>query len=307
MEYNIDGDNMKVLCVGNSAYDITYVVEHFPKENVKYKILNQVECGGGSCGNAAYLLAKWGIETYFVGLIGNDTYGKRIRDEFRTIGVKNDYLEIADNYETTTSHIIVNQENGSRTILSYHPNYREMNEINIDIVPDYIYLDGREYNMAKKVLESYPNAISIIDASNDRKDVKELCKLCNYVVCSKDFMKNISGIDIDNINNLDSAFKVLENEFNATIIVTLEELGSAYRNSNNEIVIIPSVKVKAIDTTGAGDIFHGAFTYGLIQGWNIEDILRFSNIAGAMSVTKVGGRNSMFELNDMLKVYNELR
>ena len=298
---------MKILCVGNSAYDITSIVEHFPKENVKYKIQNQVECGGGSCGNAAYLLAKWGIETYFAGLIGNDTYGKRIRDEFRTIGVKSDYLEIDDNYKTTTSHIIVNQENGSRTILSYHPDYREMTDVDITITPDYIYLDGREYNMAKKVLNQFPNATSIIDASNDRKEVKELCKLCNYVVCSKDFMKKVSGIDIDDTSKLDEAFTILENEFNSTIIVTLEELGSAYRNEENKIIIVPSIKVKTIDTTGAGDIFHGVFTYGLVQGWSLENILRFANVASAISVTKVGGRNSIVDLKDMVKIYNEIR
>lgn len=298
---------MKILCVGNSAYDITSIVEHFPKENVKYKIQNQVECGGGSCGNAAYLLAKWGIETYFAGLIGNDTYGKRIRDEFRTIGVKSDYLEIDDNYKTTTSHIIVNQENGSRTILSYRPDYREMTDVDITITPDYIYLDGREYNMAKKVLKQFPNAISIIDASNDRKDVKELCSMCNYVVCSKDFMKKVSGIDIDDTTKLDEAFTILENEFNSTIIVTLEELGSAYRNEENKIIIVPSIKVKTVDTTGAGDIFHGVFTYGLVQGWSLENILKFANVASAISVTKVGGRNSIIDLKDMVKVYNELR
>lgn len=298
---------MKILCVGNSAYDITSIVEHFPKENVKYKIQNQVECGGGSCGNAAYLLAKWGIETYFAGLIGNDTYGKRIRDEFRTIGVKSDYLEIDDNYKTTTSHIIVNQENGSRTILSYRPDYREMTDVDITITPDYIYLDGREYNMAKKVLKQFPNAISIIDASNDRKDVKELCSMCNYVVCSKDFMKKVSGIDIDDTTKLDEAFTILENEFNSTIIVTLEELGSAYRNEENKIIIVPSIKVKTVDTTGAGDIFHGVFTYGLVQGWSLENILKFANVASAISVTKVGGRNSIIDLKDMVKVYNEFR
>ena len=297
---------MKIFCIGNSAYDITSVVEHFPKENVKYKIQNQVECGGGSCGNAAYLLAKWNMDTYFVGLIGNDTYGKRIRDEFRTVGVNIDYLEIADDYETTTSHIIVNQENGSRTILSYHPHNREMKDIDFSIEPDIILLDGREYSMARKCLEKYPNAISIIDASNDRKDVKDLCLLCDYVVCSKDFMEKVSGIKIDNGNNLDSAFKVLEDMFDTTIIVTLEDLGSAYRNSHGKIVIVPSVKVKAIDTTGAGDIFHGAFTYGIASGWSLENTLRFANVAGAMSITKIGGRNSMFDIKEMVKVYNEI-
>ena len=296
-----------VLCIGNSAYDITFPVDEFPKENVKYKIQEQIECGGGSCGNAAYLLAKWGIETYFVGMVGDDFYGKRIRDEFRTIGVKTDYLVLSSDYRTTTSHIIVNKENGSRTILSYHPAYREMDELdyNLDSEPELILLDGREFNMAKKAIEMYPNALKIIDAGNDKLQVKELCKLCDYVVCSKDFMKKVSGIDIDNLDNLDAAFKVLEDMFNTKVIVTLEDKGCAYRKDNN-IVIIPSIQVKAIDTTGSGDIFHGALAFSLLKGWDLEKCLKFSNLAGAMATTKYGGRNSMFELKEIEKVFNEV-
>ena len=298
---------MKVICIGNSAYDITFPVDEFPCENVKYKIQEQIECGGGSCGNAAYLLAKWGIETYFVGMVGDDVYGKRIRDEFRTIGVKTDYLVLEPNYRTTTSHIIVNKINGSRTILSYHPDHRDMDNIDIELdeEPDLIYLDGREYGISKKVIEKYPNCRKIIDASNDKLEVKELCKLCDYVVCSKDFMGKVSGINIDDLNNLDSAFNVLENMFNTNIIVTLENKGCAYRK-NNEIVIVPTVQVKAIDTTGAGDIFHGAFAYALLKHWDMEKSLKFSNLAGAMATTRYGGRNSMFELKDVEKVFDEI-
>ncbi|MDD2519265.1 MAG: PfkB family carbohydrate kinase, partial [Bacilli bacterium] len=67
----------------------------------------------------------------------------------------------------------------------------------------------------------------------------------------------------------------------------------------------PSITVKAIDSTGAGDIFHGAFTYGIAKGTDYEKMLKISNIAGAVSVTRIGGRNSVFSPSEMKEVYNE--
>lgn len=297
---------MNILCIGSSAYDITSLVEEYPKENSKYKIHEQFECGGGSCGNAAYLLSKWGLNTYFVGCVGNDFYGKKIRDEYRSIGANTDYLVLKDDYSTTISHIIVNKQNGSRTILSYHPFHDEYLDINIDIEPDIILLDGREFNTAKRIINKHNNAIKVIDAGNDKLEVKELCKMCDYVVCSKEFMAKVSKIDINDLSNLDKAFNVLEDMFNTNIIVTLESDGCAYKK-NNKVVIIPTIKVEAKDTTGAGDIFHGAFVYGLSQKWDIEKCLRFANTAGSLSVTKYGGRNSIFELNEVEEVFNETK
>ena len=68
-----------------------------------------------------------------------------------------------------------------------------------------------------------------------------------------------------------------------------------------------SIKVKAVDSTGAGDIFHGAFVYGLTKKWNIDKILKFSNIAGALSVTKLGSRNSVFSKEQVEEIYNGIK
>lgn len=298
---------MNVLCIGHSAYDITTPLEEYPKENTKNRVHERIECGGGPAGNAAYLLAKWGLNVYFAGIVGNDLYGKRIRDEFRTIGVNIDYLQLSDKHTTTSSHIIANKANGSRTILTYRPSMMKMDDVNIDIKPDIILVDGQEYEMSKKVIEENPNAIAIIDAGRDRKEVKDLCYMCNYVVCSKEFMELVSGITITDQPSLENAFIKLENEFQTNIIVTLESDGCAYRNNDNNIVIIPSIKVKAVDSTGAGDIFHGAFTYGIAQNWPMEKVLKYANVAGAMSVTRIGGRNSIFTLKEMEEVYNEVK
>ncbi len=304
--YNYIGDTMKILCVGHSAYDITTPLDAFPIENTKNRVHERIECGGGPAGNAAYLLAKWGLDVYFAGIVGNDLYGKRIRDEFRKVGVNTDYLQLSDEHITTTSHIIANRSNGSRTILTYRPSDMKMTDIDIDINPDIILIDGQEYEMSKKLIEQYPDAVVIIDAGRDRKEVKDLCYMADYIVCSKDFMELVSGTSIRDQESLEKAFNTLENEFNTNIIVTLEAEGCAYKN-NGEIIVVPSVRVKAIDSTGAGDIFHGAFVYGIASNWSLEKTLRYANVAGAMSVTRIGGRNSIFSKEEMDEVFNEIK
>ena len=73
---------MKILCIGHAAYDITVPLTEYPIENTKNRVPERIECGGGPASNAAYLLAKWNMETYFAGIVGNDNYGNIIENEF---------------------------------------------------------------------------------------------------------------------------------------------------------------------------------------------------------------------------------
>ncbi len=304
MYYNKNGDNMKVLCIGNAAFDITTPVDQYPIENSKNRVQERIECGGGPAGNAAYLLGKWGIDTYFAGVVGNDYYGNQIIKEYQEVNVNIDYLEVRDDHITPSSYIICNRINGSRTILTYRPNSLNMNVVDINIKPDIILLDGQEYEMSKKVLTDNPHAISIIDAGRDKKEVVALCYMVDYVVCSLAFSEAVSHIKIIDNDSLSKALKYLTNTFHNKVIITLEDKGCAYYE-NNKMIIIPTIKVKTVDSTGAGDIFHGAFVYGLTKKWPLSKILRFANIAGAMSVTRIGGRNSIFTLQEMEEVFNE--
>ena len=75
----------QVLCIGHSSYDITLPVEAFPIENRKYNIKEVFECGGGPAGNAAYLIAKWGMRCTYAGCVGNDSYGLKNKKELYKI------------------------------------------------------------------------------------------------------------------------------------------------------------------------------------------------------------------------------
>jgi len=289
---------MKVLCIGNVTYDITIPFEGYPTENNKYRVNERIECGGGPASNAAYLLGKWGINPYFAGIIGNDEYGKEIIKEFESVNVNTKYLKVCDDYKTTSSFIINNKFTGSRTTFAYKPSNYKLDEINDNF--DVILLDGQEYEITKKLLLDNKDAITIIDAGRPVETVIELAKMCKYVVCSKTFAEGVSGIKDDYV----SMYKKLEEIFNGVVAVTLEDKGTLVK-IDEKLEIIPSINVIAVDSTGAGDLYHGAFTYGIIQGWDLLKIVKFSNITGALSVTKVGSRNSVFELEEVLKVYNE--
>ena len=299
---------MKILVIGHAAYDITTPVESYPIENTKNRVHSRIECGGGPASNAAYLLGKWGLDVTFAGVVGNDLYGKRIKKEFDDINVDTRYLELSDSGQTSQAYIIANRENGSRTILTYRPDDMKLKNLDIDFKPDIILIDGQEFEMSKKMLEKYPDAISIIDASRDRKEIVELSKMVNYLVCSKGFAEQIAEykIDYNDFNTLVTLFDKLEQFFDNTIVVTLEDKGCLYKN-NGEVKIMPSIKVKAVDTTAAGDIFHGAFTYGIAKGFAFEKTLKIANMAGAISVTRIGGRNSIPTEDEMREVYNEFK
>ena len=296
----------KVLCVGQSAYDITLPIDHYPIENKKVKIPNKVECGGGSSSNCAFLLAKWGIDTSFAGIIGNDHYGNNILDEYIDVGVDTKYLQISNRFPTTSSYIIANTSIGSRTILTYKDMSIHMSNVTLlDNEFDYILFDGYEKEFALEAIRRNPNAITLLDAGSVKEATVELAYKVDYVICSHDFAIEFSKVDIDynDIETIKRAYDVLENEFKHHVIITLEALG-CFTKIDGEYKLVPSIKVVPVDSTGAGDIYHGAFMYGLIQGFDLEKTMRFANITGALSCLRIGSRLSIPELREVEDAYD---
>lgn len=295
----------KVLCIGHSAYDITILMNHFPTENQKYHVEKTVESGGGPANNAAYLISKWGLDTYYAGIVGKDIFGERIKQELRDIGISIKYLETSKLYPTSISYILVNQSNGSRTVFGYSDKNLKMSTKKIKLRPDTILVDGYDHELAMKTIKENPKAITIIDAGRATKENIELAKIVNYLVCSRDFAEQFTNIkiDINNSKTLLDIYNIMTNEFKNTIIITLGENGCLYK-SNDTIKLMSPYKVIAKDTTGAGDIFHGAFTYAITKGYDLEQAVKIASIAGALSVTKIGSKQSMPSLEDVMKVYN---
>ena len=299
---------MRVLCVGHCSYDIICPVEAYPVEDGKYRIEERIDSGGGSAANAAYLLGKWGVETYMAGAVGSDDFGTKIKKELETVQVKTDHIETIFDVPTAVSFILVNKQNGSRTVFS--PSVKSSGQVRkYDYLmnPDVILVDGYEYTASREALNRYPEAISIIDAEVNTPEMLELCKYVKYIVCSKQFAETMAKTQADpkDPKSLVNLYQNLKNRFpNNELIITLSEHGALY-SVGDEIKIMPGLNRQVKDTTGAGDIFHGAFAYGLLNRFPIEKCVSYANIAAGLSLDKIGVRTSTPSLNEVISVYNE--
>ena len=292
---------MKALCVGHATYDITLPTNEFPVENKKMRIKKQVACGGGPACNASYLLAKWGIDTSFSGIVGEDYYGNNIISELESVGVNTKYVEKNKDIQTDSSYIIANLSNGSRTIITAKGQNIAKLSKNIDLKADILLVDGEHYLSAKEALENNPNAISILDAGRVNDGVCTLGKMVTYLICSKDFAEDFTNtkIDVSNFETLVTAYETLKINFKTNIIITLDKDGSFTKIDDYEI--IPSLREEVLDSTGAGDIFHGAFAYFISNGYSLRKTIELSSITSAISVTRMGGRYSIPELSEVLE------
>ena len=292
---------MKVVCVGHSTYDTTLPMDSYPEENVKYRIKEHVECGGGPASNGAYLLAKWGMDTTIASIVGDDFYGQKVIEDFTNIGADTTYLEVKEGHMTSSSFIIANQSNGSRTIITSKKDPIRKLSQEVNAHADVILIDGEHPETAHEVLDKNPNAISVLDAGRLNDDTRALGKKVTYLVCSKDFAENFVDEKIENTNieQLTAIHNKLVEYFNTNVIITLEATGS-FTKIDGVYQIVPSIKVKAIDSTGAGDIFHGAFTYFIANNYPLYEAIRYASITGGISVTRIGSRFSIPELEEVL-------
>jgi sulfofructose kinase len=291
---------MDVLCVGHAAWDISLFLEGFPAENSKLEIRSMSECGGGPAANAAYLLARWGVSSGLAASIGADTYGNRIAEELATAGVDIAELDCNPSGVTPVSAILVNLKNGSRTIINRKASggspLRLKTPPPLSGAPRVMLFDGHELDASLQALELFPGALTILDAGSLREGTRELAKRVDFLVSSERFACQFSGLpDLASPENQAKAIAALNAWNGKPVVITRGEQGML-RGTNEKVSHYPAFSVQAVDTTAAGDIFHGAFAYGILMGLPIDETLRLSAAAAAISVTIRGGRPSIPDL-----------
>ncbi len=305
--------NPDIICCGHAAYDLNFIMDEYPVEDEKYRIDELIQTGGGPAANAASLLACWGVKTAFASLAGDDIYGRLIKEELVEAGVDISLLQLDKNKNTPLSAVIVNTATGSRTLLNRRNSTdqpavsAETTALLSQMTPTVLHFDGHALDLSLKMIELFPDAKIVMDAGSLRPSTDRLCAVADYAVCSKKYAEEASGLDdIISEDGRRHCLDILSKRYPGCIIVTLGAEGLFYgeRSASEESVMhsMDAFNVKAVDSTGAGDIFHAAFSFGLLKGFNLEKNLHFSSAAAALSVTKPGGRTSIPTLNDTFKL-----
>ena len=288
-------NTIDILCVGAAAYDLTFVTSHHPREDEKMVADEYYTCGGGPAANAAVAAKRLGCSTAFAGYLGDDIYGNMHFNELVSEGVLTEWI-IRGNHPTTFSVSIV-KNNGRRSLINYRGRtpYLEQGSIGFrNIKPKIILFDGHEPNLSPELIDfcRKNNVTTILDAGSLHKGTEYLMDKTDYLICSQVFAEQFSGT-----KDMPSALEILSG-FSSAVIITLGENGLLWKRGD-ETGDMPAYTVNTVDTTGAGDAFHGAFAASLIKGMDFEESLRFSSIAAALTCTKIGGRNGLPYIQDI--------
>ena len=294
---------MDVLCVGHAAWDISVFVASYPAENSKREIHTMIECGGGPAANAAFLLSRWGVASAFAGVVGADEYGGRIEREFSEAGTDIALMRRNADDVTPVSVILVNEQNGSRTIINRKaprtgtPLRLSGGSRPPDAIwpqpPRVLLFDGHEPEASLEAMALFPQAKTILDAGSLREGTRDLAKRVDYLVASERFARELSGLpDLESAKNQDAAVVALHRHNGKPVVITCGERGLLYGTAGR-VERLPAFPAKVCDTTAAGDIFHGAFAYGILTGLPWPETLRLASATAALSVAARGGRTSI--------------
>jgi len=300
---------MDVLCVGHAAWDISVFISGFPAENSKRETRTMIECGGGPAANAAYLLSRWSVDCALAAAVGDDSYGERFVLEHAQGGTDLTLLRRSAGTPTPLSIILVNEQNGSRTIVNRKPHgtgepLRLFGEAGTTASiwprpPRVLLFDGHELEASLDAARMFPEALTILDAGSLRPGTRHLAGRVDYLVCSERFACEFSGVpDLNTPERQTAAVRALYRCNRHPVVITCGGRGVLYGTDERvDHLTPPPVKVR--DTTGAGDIFHGAFAYGILQQLDWPDLLWLATVAGALSVAERGARTSIPSLREV--------
>ena len=288
-----------IVGVGLNATDTLIRLPHFPASDSKLELISAETMPGGQVASAIVACKRWGLRARYVGKIGDDSAGDLQRREMERDGVDAHWI-IARGCSSQIAYILVDDSSGERTVLwkrdpaiALRPGDLKRNFISGARV---LLVDGHDTEAAAEAARwAREEKIAVVgDFDNLYPGVQDLLQFVDFPITSKDFPERLTG-EADLLKSLPTILS----EFKCRMIAaTLGRLG-VLAWDGERFILCPGFRVHAVDTTGAGDIFHGAFVFGLIRGWPLPQILEFSCAAAALNCTAPGARGRIASLDEI--------
>ena len=174
---------MNVIVIGKPRIDVTEIVDNFPLEGKDKKITKRIISNGGISLYVACMLAKWGVNVYYQGLIGGEEEGIKLKNKLEELHINTKFVETNYEVKTDKNYSVLNTSNGVRTNIIFN-NGKQLTKHKYDFNPDYIIVDGTDMDGAIGASNNYPDAKMIMLANVISKEYYNLSKRCTYVVAS---------------------------------------------------------------------------------------------------------------------------
>ena len=280
-----------VLGIGLNATDTLLLVPEFPSYAGKVPFQEELISPGGQVASAVVACANLGLRTKYIGTIGDDERGRIQKESLSGTGVDTSSLIVRGGCPNQTAYIVIDQSTGERTVFWQRADCLRLSPSEIrpeDVVgARLLHIDGYDVDAAAyaaSVARQHGIPVSL-DVDTIYPNFERVLKHVDFLVASSSWPGKWTGEKDPFV-----ALNRIQQEYGMPVAaMTLGDRGSLAIYGGREYYS-PSFEVHCADTTGAGDVFHGAFCYAMLKGMPMQNALEFSNAAAALNCTAIGAR-----------------
>ncbi|HCH01364.1 MAG TPA: ribokinase [Vibrio sp.] len=293
----------KLIVLGSVNADHVLQVPSFPRPGETLMGRNYQVIPGGKGANQAVAAARLGADIGFIACVGSDSFGQNIIQSFAQDGINTDYVSSIQSTPTGVALIQVSDEGENSICLSPEAN-NALDQDRVSIFKDPIQHCDYLLLQLETPLDGIESAIKLAKSSSN-SDIKVVLNPAPAKALPDSILNNIdiitpneteaevlTGIAVTDDNSAQEAANNLHEKGISTVIITLGAKG-VWLSENGKGKIIQGFKVKALDTTAAGDTFNGAFVTALLEGVDTVQAIYFAHAAAALSVTRFGAQTSI--------------
>jgi sulfofructose kinase len=283
---------MDIVGVGLNATDTLIPLSRYPVSGSKVEFRSASVLPGGQVASAMVACRRWGLEARYVGTLGDDAAADLHRAEFSKAGVET-HIMTAPGCASQQAFILV-EDSGERTVLWKRDDRLTLRpeDLQRDWITDAraIHLDGHDTAAAITAASWAREAGIPVVADLDElyPGIEGLLDKVDYLIVSRDIPGRLTGI-----SDLHDALLRVRQRFGCVLAAATLGQDGVLAYDGEQFCYRPAYRVDAVDTTGAGDIFHAGFIYGLLQGWSLERKLDFACAAAALNCTATGARGGI--------------
>jgi len=298
----------KIIVIGSSNTDMVIMSDHLPQPGETVLGRNFLMNQGGKGANQAIAAARLGGNTLFICNIGNDQFGHDAKKNFQKEGIDTRYVnEIADqhsgialinvNSEGENTIVVAPGANGTLSIDDIKKAENEIKKASIVLMQLETPVEALVY--AAEIAKENGVKVILNPAPAPSKALPdELLKNVDILIPNVTEAEIISKMKINNKSSMNEAMQKILSKGVSTVIITMGSDG-ALAYEGGDLFQVPAYKVKAIDTTAAGDTFCGALCVALDKGEKLKDAILFANKASSISVTRMGAQVSIPYANEI--------
>jgi len=282
-----------IAVVGSAMMDLTAYAQILPEPGQTLAGQHFTTGFGGKGANQAVMAAHCGAEVHFIGKLGEDVFGGSILDNFMKVGINTDYVERSET-PTGVAHIWVDGKGENRIIIVPGANHEIEIEKAVDAInsiKDLSIVVAQCEIIQEVTLNAFRAAkargcTTILNPAPYQEISPELLELCDWIIPNETEFRELFG----QLPTSDEILKIFRPGKNS--IVTLGSQGAVYVSAAGQLTKVSAPKVTAIDSTGAGDAFVGAFAYSLASGSDPVSAMTLGIKVASFSVTRKGAQSS---------------